>query len=137
MSHVIDEDETYTYEILQQKQLEESTRLLAIAFTKYNPREVYMKTTYEQFYSPVLEFSKAILNEKLSVVAIQKETKETHGLVEACDAKKLKEQQFADSEPSIDTEVFIELERRFMKQYGEPSKESGFFCKKCRNELSF
>jgi hypothetical protein len=119
MSHVIEEDETYTYEILQEKHLEESTRLLAHVFTKYNPLEIYLKTTYEQFYSQALAFSKAVLNEQLSIVAIHKQTKEIHGLVQAGDAKKLKEQKFEELETSIDMEVFNELERRFMKQYGE------------------
>jgi len=119
MSHVIDEDETYTYEILQEKHLEESSRLLADVFSKYNPMEVFLKTTYERLYAQALAFSKAVLNDKLSIVAIHKQTKEIHGLVQAGDANKLKEQNFEELERTKDMEVFEEVERRFMKQYGE------------------
>jgi molybdopterin converting factor small subunit len=122
MSHVNDEDETYTYEILQEKHLEESSRLLADVFSKYNPMEVFLKTTYEQLYAQALAFSKAALNDKLSIVAIHKQTKEIHGLVQAGDAKNLNEQNFEELELSKDMEVFDELERRFMKQYGELKK---------------
>ena len=48
MSHIIDEDDTYTFEILQEKHLEESAKLLANVFTKYNPLEIFMKTTYDE-----------------------------------------------------------------------------------------
>jgi len=119
MSHVIEEDESYTYEILQEKHLEESSRLLGDVFSKYNPMEVFLKTTYERLYAQALAFTKAVLNEKLSIVAIHKQTKEIHGVVQAGDANKLKEQNFEELEPSKDMEVFEELERRFMKQYGE------------------
>ncbi|CAF1376918.1 unnamed protein product [Didymodactylos carnosus] len=124
MSHVIDEDETYMYEILQEKHLEESTKLLADVFTKYNPLEVYMKTTYEQFYPQALAFSKAVLNEQLSVVAVHKQTKEIHGLVQAGDAKKLNEHNFEELDvcKDLSKEVFDEVEQRFMKQYGEPKE---------------
>ena len=46
-SHIIDEDETCIYEILQEQHLEEWTRLLADTFATHNPLEVYLKTTYE------------------------------------------------------------------------------------------
>jgi hypothetical protein len=117
MSHVIDEDETYTYEILQEKHLEESSRLLADTFTKYNPFEIFMKTTYEQFYIDAFALSKAVLNEQLSIVVIHKQTKKIHGIVQAGDAKKLEALDYEELGPS--KEVYEEVEQRFMKQYGE------------------
>jgi hypothetical protein len=119
MSHVIDEDETYTYEILQEKHLEESSRLLGEVFSKYNPMEVFLKTSYEKLYAQALAFSKAVINEQLSIVAIHKQTKQIHGLVQAGDANKLKKLNFEELEPTKDTEVFQEIERRFMEIYGE------------------
>lgn len=120
MSYVIDEDEIYVYEILQEKHLDESSRLLADSFTKYNPLEVYSKTTYEQFYPYALALSKLVLDDQLSVVAIDKQTKEIHGLAQAGDAKKLAERPFEEFEAFKDTvEVLDELEQRFMKHYGE------------------
>ena len=128
MSLVIAEDEDYTYEILQEKHLEESTRLLAEVFTKQNPLELFMKTPYEQFYEAALGFSKAVLNEELSVVAIHKQTHEIHGIVQAGDAKKVKDHQKAeeseaakesDSPKDPSQEPFEELDHRFMKHYGE------------------
>lgn len=119
MSHVVDEDETYTYEILQEKHLEESTHLLADTFTKTNPLEVYLKTSYEQFHSQALAFSKAVLDEQLSIVAIHKQSKEIHGLVQAGDAKKLEGRDSEGWEQSKDAEVFSELEKRFKEYYGE------------------
>ena len=122
MSHVLEEDENYTYEILQEKHLEESTRLLAEVFTKHNPIELFIKTPYEQFYEFALGFSKAVVNEELSIVAIHKQTQEIHGIVQAGDAKKVKDLQKSDTmdlpkDPS--QEPFEELDHRFMKQYGE------------------
>jgi hypothetical protein len=120
MSHVLDEDESYTYEILQEKHLEESSRLLAHTFTKYNPVEVYLNTTYEQFYPHALVLSKAVLNDQLSVVAIHKQTKEIDGFAQVGDAKKLEGQNLDELDPTKDMlEVLHEVERRFMKQYGE------------------
>ncbi len=78
-----------------------------------------MKTTYEQFYSQPLRFSTTVLNEQLSIVAVHKQTKEIHGLVEAGDAKKLEGQNCEELKPSKDAEVFSELEQRFKKPYGE------------------
>ncbi|CAF1532248.1 unnamed protein product [Adineta steineri] len=80
MSHIIDEDEIYTYGILMEKDLEESVRLIAHTFTKYNPIEAYLKTTYEQFYSYALAIAKATLEDQLSIIAVHKQTKEIHGL---------------------------------------------------------
>ena len=65
MTQIISEDETYTFEILQEKHLEESSKLLANVFTKYNPIDIFMKMTYEQFYPQALVLSKAVLDEKL------------------------------------------------------------------------
>ena len=125
MSYIIDEDEFYMYEILQEKHLDESSRLLANAFTNYNPLEVYSKTTYEQFYPYALALSKAVLDDHLSIVAIHKQTKEIHGLAQAGDAKKLAEQPFEEFEAFKDTiEVLDELEQQFLKHYGELKENS-------------
>ncbi len=78
-----------------------------------------MKSTYEKLYSQALAFSKAALNDQLSVLAIHKQANEIHGIVQAGNAKKLQKQNFEELEISKDMEVFDELERRFMKQYGE------------------
>lgn len=123
MSQIIDEDETYTYEILQEKHLEESTKLLAETFTKQNPLEIYLKTTYEQFYAQALELSKAILDEQLSIVAVHKQSKEIHGIVQAGDSKKLQGREFEAIQQAKDSEVYEELERRLIAYYGE-SKEN-------------
>jgi hypothetical protein len=125
MSHVIDEDESYTYEILQEKHLEESSRLLGEVFSKSNPMEVFLKTGYEKLYTQALTFSKAVVNEQLSIVAIHKHTKQIHGLVQAGDVAKMKESNFEELEPTKDTEVFEEIERRFREIYGQP-KENQF-----------
>ena len=63
MSDVIAEDENYTYEILQEKHLEESSRMLGEVFSKYNPTEVFLKTGYEKLYAQAMTFSKTIMNE--------------------------------------------------------------------------
>ena len=120
MCHVIEEDEIYVYEVLQEKHLEESSRLLANAFIKYNPLEVYSKTTYEQFYPYALALSKAVFNDHLSIVVVHKPTKEIHAIAQAGDAKKLVEQPFEEF-PAFKntTEVLDELERRFLDEYGE------------------
>lgn len=119
MSYIVDQDEIYTYEIMQEKHLEESTRLLANTFTKHNPMEVYLKTTYEQFYAQALGFSTAVLDEQLSIVAVHKQSKEIHGIVQAGDAKKMEGREFEALQEAKDTEVFEELERRWVKYYGE------------------
>ncbi|CAF1049267.1 unnamed protein product [Adineta steineri] len=120
MYYVIDEDKTYTYEILMEKHLEESAKLLAYTFSQQNPVEVYLKTTYEQFYLYALAVLKATLEDQLSIIAVHKETKEIYGLVQATDAKTLEGQNFDDVDPSKDTlEILQEVENRFMKQYGE------------------
>lgn len=119
MSHIIDEDETYTFEILQEKHLEESSKLLANVFTKYNPMEIFMKITYEQFYPQALALSKAVLPEKLSIVVIHKQTNVIHGIGQVGDAKKLMEHDFKELEPTDDLEIYDELERRFIENYGK------------------
>lgn len=130
MSHIIDEDETYTFEILQEKHLEEATKCLANVFTKYNPLEIFMKTTYEEFYHQALILSKTVLDEKLSMVIIHKQTNEIHGVGQVGDASKLIGQGFKKFEPADDSEMDDEsdtyhemeicdaLERRFLEHYG-------------------
>lgn len=117
MAHVIDEDETYTYEILHETHIEESAKLLTEAFTECNPLEVFLKVTAEELYAQALACSKAALGDQLSIVAVHKQTGEIHGLVQAGDATKLKVESFGELEWSKDIEVYEELERRFMEQY--------------------
>lgn len=125
MSHIVDEDDTYTFEILQERHLHESSKLLANVFTKYNRMEIFMKTTCEQFYQQALTLSKAVLDEKLSMVVINKQTNEIHGVAQAGDAKKLIGQDYKDLKLADDTKMFNELEiyddleRRFLEHYGE------------------
>lgn len=120
MCHVIEEDEIYIYEVLQEKHLEESSRLLADTFTKFNPLEVYSKTTYEQFYPYALALSRAVLNDHLSIVVVHKTTKEIHAIAQAGDAKKLGEQPFEEFQAFKNTTAVLdELEQRFLNQYGE------------------
>ena len=119
MSSIVDQDENYTYEIMQEKHLDESTRLLANTFTKHNPLEVYLKTTYEQFYAQALAFSIAVLDEQLSIVAVHKQSKEIHGIVQAGDAKKMEGKEFEAMKEAKDSEVFEELERRWVEYYGQ------------------
>jgi hypothetical protein len=87
MSQVIDQDETYTYEILQEKDCIECATFLADTFTKHNPLELYLKTTYQQFYTDALSLCKGILDMNLSVIARDKRTNEIHGIVQDVDAK--------------------------------------------------
>ena len=87
MSQVIDQDDTYTYEILQEKDCIECADFLAHSFTKNNPYELYMKTTYEEFYAGALSLCKAILHTNLSVIARSKQTNELYGIVQGVDAK--------------------------------------------------
>ncbi|UJR19364.1 hypothetical protein I4U23_022493 [Adineta vaga] len=120
MSYIIDEDETYTYEVLVEKDLEKSAKLLACTFTECNPIEVYLKTTYNQFYPYALAVTKAILKDELSIIAVHKQTKAIHGIVQAVDAKTMEEQNFEDVDPSLDTlEVLQKIEEPFLKQYGQ------------------
>ena len=119
MSHIIDEDETYTYETLQEKHLEESTKLLAETFTKHNPLEVFLRTTYEQFYAQAISFSEAVLDEQLSIVAVHRQSEEVHGIVQAGDAKKMEGREFEAMKQAKDAEVYEELERRIREYYGE------------------
>ena len=87
MSEVIDQDDTYTYEILQEKDCIECADFLAHSFTKNNPFELYMKTSYEEFYAGALSLCKVILYTNLSVIARSKQTNELHGIVQGVDAK--------------------------------------------------
>ena len=122
MSNVIDEDENYTYEILREEHLEESSKLLGEVFSKFNPMEVFLKTGYDKLYAQAMIFSKTILKDKLSIVAIDKSTKEIHGIVQAADTNNLKEMNFEELTPGKDSEVFEEIERRFLEIYGEPKE---------------
>ena len=45
------EDENYTYEILQEKHLEEPGRFLANVFNKFNPFEISLKSSSKQRYT--------------------------------------------------------------------------------------
>ena len=117
MTQIISEDETYTFEILQEKYLEESSKLLANVFTKYNPIDIFMKMTYEQFYPQALVLSKAVLDEKLSIVIIHKQTNEIHGIGQVGNAKKLIENDFKELEHTDDLEIYEELERRFIEYH--------------------
>jgi len=58
----------------------------------------------------------------LSIVAIHKQTKQIHGLVQAGDMAKMKESNFEELEPTKDTEVFEEMGRRFREIYGQPKE---------------
>lgn len=87
MSQIIDQDDTYTYEILQEKDCVECADFLAHSFTKNNPYELYMKTSYEEFYAGALSLCRAILCTNLSVIARSKQTHELHGIVQGVDAK--------------------------------------------------
>ena len=124
MSEMIDEDEIYRYEILQEKDCIECATFLAHSFTKHNPYELYMKTTYEQFYTDALSLCKAILNTNLSVIARHKGTNEIHGIVQGVDAKTFNGGEDPTSvadggEKRIDPllELMHELERRYLEEY--------------------
>ncbi|CAF0914693.1 unnamed protein product [Adineta ricciae] len=120
MANTIEDDGTYSYEVLLEKDLEEVARLLARTFTEGNPLEIYLKTAYEQFYPYALAVSKAILQDQLSIIAVHKQTREIHGIVQAADAKTMAKQNFEDVDPSIDTlRALQEIEEHFMNQYGE------------------
>jgi hypothetical protein len=135
MSQVIDQDETYTYEILQEKDCIECATFLADTFTKHNPLELYLKTTYQQFYTDALSLCKGILDMNLSVIARDKRTNEIHGIVQGVDAKTFDTGEASTSDadggekrfdPSM--ELLLELERRYMekyeKKYGELKENS-------------
>lgn len=119
MTHIINEDETYTFEILQEKYLEESSKLLAHVFIKHNPMDIFMKITYEKFYPEALAIAIAVLDEKLSIVIIHKQTNEIHGVVLVGDLKKAMEHDFTELEPTDDSEIYNELKRRFIEHYGQ------------------
>ena len=120
MANTIEDDDIYSYEVLLEKDLEEVARLLARTFTEGNALEIYLKTVYEQFYPYALAVSKAILQDQLSIIAVHKQTREIHGIVQAADAKTMAKQNFEDVDPSIDTlRVLQEIEEHFMNQYGE------------------
>jgi len=124
MSQVIDQDETYIYEILQEKDCIECATILAQTFTKHNPYELYMKTSYEQFYTEALSYCKAILNTNLSVIARHKQTNEIHGIVQGADAKTFDGGEDSTSaadggEKRVDPilELMDESERRYLEEY--------------------
>ena len=124
MSPAIDQDDTYTYEILQEQDCIECAVFLAHSFTKHNPYELYMKTTYEQFQAGALSLCKAILNTNLSVIARHKQTNEIHGIVQGVDAK-----TFDGGEDPVSAtddgqkqgdpllELMHESEQRYLKEY--------------------
>ena len=135
MSQVIDQDETHTYEILQEKDCIECASLLAHTFTKHNPYEWYMKTTYEQFYPDTLLLLKTIFNTNLAVIARHKETNEIHGIVQGVDVKTFDAGKFFtttadDDKKSADPiiELMHQSEQRYMedyeKKYGELKENS-------------
>jgi hypothetical protein len=135
MSQVIDQDETYTYEIFQEKDCIECATFLAHSFTKHNPYELYMKTTYEQFYTDALSLCKTIVNTNLSVIARHKRTDEIHGMVQGVDAKTFDGGEVPTSAADGDEkradpilELMHELERRYLeeyeKKYGELKENS-------------
>ncbi|CAF1141247.1 unnamed protein product [Adineta steineri] len=124
MSEIIDEDENYIYEILQEKDCIECATFLAHTFTKDNPYELFMKTTYEQFYSDALSLCKSILNTNLSVIARHKQTNEIHGIVQCVDAKTFNPEEHATSdsdgaEQRIDPimDLMHQSEQSYMKEY--------------------
>ena len=124
MSQVIEQDENYTFEILQEKDCVECAAFLAHSFTKHNPYELYMKTTFEEFYDDALSLCKAIVNTNLSVIARDKQTNEIHGIVQGVDEK-----TFFDGEGSSDStdnggkradpimELLPVLRRRYLEDY--------------------
>jgi len=119
MTDIMNEDETYIFEILQEKHVEESSKLLANVFTKYNPMDIFMKITYEKFYPEALAIAKAVLDEKLSIVIIHKQTNEIHGIVLVGDLEKAMKHDFDELEPTDDSEIYGELKRRFLEHYGQ------------------
>ncbi|CAF0822922.1 unnamed protein product [Adineta steineri] len=88
---IVDEDSDYIYEILQEHHLAACAALLADSFTKRNPMNLYLRTTYDQFYPLALLRSNCILKDCLPLVAIHKQSRELHGCMQASDAKTLKE----------------------------------------------
>jgi hypothetical protein len=124
MSQTIDQDEIYIYEILQENDCIECATLLAHSFTKHNPYELYMKTTYEQFYPDALSLCKHILSTKLSVIARHKQTNEIHGIVQGVDAKTfdggaVETNTTNDCEKHVDPilELMHESEQRYLDYY--------------------
>ncbi|UJR18654.1 hypothetical protein I4U23_005562 [Adineta vaga] len=134
--NIIDEDENYTFEILQAHRLPECAALLADSFTKTNPIHLYLHTTYDQFYPMTLFRSDCILKDRLSLVAIHKQTNELHGCIQASDAKTLKEHHpILPTETTIDLEnmkafndIIEELEEKYFSEYmkmnGQELKEN-------------
>jgi hypothetical protein len=126
-TNIVDEDENYTFEILQAHHLTDCAALLADSFTKQNPMNLYLHTTYDQFYPIALSRSDCILKDRLSVVAIHKLTKELHGCIQASDAKTLKEHHpILPAEHAADLEVLKpvndlleELEDRYFSEYAK------------------
>ena len=90
------------------------TKLLVETFTKHNPLKVYLKTTYEQFYAQAISFSKGVLNEQLSIIAVHRQSKEIHGIVQAGDAKKMDEREFEAIKHAKDAEVYEESEQKMI-----------------------
>ena len=120
ISQIIAEDEHYTYEILQEKHFTECSVLLANTFTKQNPMELFMKTSYENFYEFALSMSKVVVDDNLSIVSIDKQTKEIHGIVQAGDAKRLDglhPTEESDKPLPPDSEVMNILQQRFLEDY--------------------
>lgn len=125
MSQVIDQDQNYTFEIFDKQDSIECAYLLAKSFTTCNPYEIYMKTTYEQFYDDALALCQSIAYSELSIIARHKETNEIDAIVQGVDVK-----TFNSDESEFDSGVhdncrrldpiiplLQESERRYVKDY--------------------
>ncbi|CAF1453712.1 unnamed protein product, partial [Didymodactylos carnosus] len=118
---MIDEDETYVYEIMQDDKhlIDECAKLLAESFTKFNPIDVYLKTTYDQFFSYASTLINDALNdENLSIVVRHKGTHQIQGVLLARD---LYLQQHhpstADAHFNPIIDLLGELEDHFVEEY--------------------
>ncbi|CAF1651055.1 unnamed protein product [Adineta ricciae] len=85
MSKILDQDDNYTYEILQDKDCVECATFLAHTFTKDNPYEIFMKTTFEQFFPDALALCQGIVSTNLSVIARHKQTNQIDGIIQGID----------------------------------------------------
>lgn len=135
MVHILNQDDKYTYEIFQEKDSIECANLLAHTFTKHNPYEIAMKTTYERFYMEAISLCKVVVNMNLSVIARCKQTNEIHSIIQAVDVKVLADQENSESNgdnSAIPVDPFLdllhELEQRYLveyeKKYGKLTEKS-------------
>ena len=127
MFQVIDQDENYTFEIFHKQDSIECANLLAKAFTTCNPYEIYMKTTYEQFYDDALALCQSIAYSELSIIARHKDTKEIDAIVQGVDVKTFNsDESESESESGLHDNcrrldpimpLLQESERRYLEYY--------------------